>query len=153
MAGDHAASISVQPNTTMLNKGLHTSTITLAGSAPNLPRHIAVDYMITSLTGIEHRPTAQTITLGAVYPHPIPLQGEARLLLRTNEQAIASGTRVRITLHDLLGRERAILRDDIITEADVLILRPAAMGLEPGNYILRVLSPDGMSARMVTVVR
>jgi hypothetical protein len=153
MAGDHAASISVQPNTTVLNKGLHSSTITLAGSAPNLPQQIAVDYMITSLTGIEDPPHAQTLTLGAVYPHPIPMQGEARLLLRTNGQAIASGTRVRITLHDLLGRERAVLRDDIITETDILILRPAAMGLEPGNYLLRVLSPDGMSARMVTVVR
>ncbi len=148
VAGDHAADISVQPNTTMLNKGLHASTITLAGAAPNLPRRIAVDYMITSLTGISEQPAARTLTLGAVYPHPIPLDGEARLLLRS-----VTETPVRITLHDLLGRERALLRDDIISETDILILRPAALGLAPGSYLLRALTPAGMSSRMVTVVR
>jgi hypothetical protein len=153
VAGDHAASISVRPNTTMLNTGMHASTITLAGAAPNLPRHVAVDYLITSLTGVEDEPTARAFTLGAVYPHPIPLLGEARLLLRANGQASASGVRVRITLHDLLGRERAMLHDGVITETDVLLLRPAPMGLEPGNYLLRMLAPGGWSARMLTVVR
>jgi hypothetical protein len=148
VAGDHAADISVQPNTTMLNKGLHASTITLACAAPNLPQRIAVDYMITSLTGIEEQPVARTLTLGAVYPHPIPLDGEARLLLRSTVE-----TPVRITLHDLLGRERALLRDDLISEADILILRPAALGLAPGSYLLRALTPAGMSSRMVTVLR
>jgi hypothetical protein len=149
VTGDHAADISVQPNTTMLNKGLHASTITLAGAAPNLPQRIVVDYMITSLTGIGNQPSsATTLSLGSVYPHPIPLDGEARLLLRSPIE-----TPVRITLHDLLGRERALLLDDIISEADVLILRPAALGLAPGSYLLRALTPAGMSSRMVTVLR
>jgi hypothetical protein len=149
VVGDHAADISVQPNTTMLGKGLHESTITLAGAAPNLPQRIAVDYMITSLTGIGNQPSsAATLSLGSVYPHPIPLDGEARLLLRSTVE-----TPVRITLHDMLGRERALLLDDIISEADVLILRPAALGLTPGMYLIRLIGAAHEDARLISVIR
>ncbi|MFA6234755.1 MAG: hypothetical protein WC824_11350 [Bacteroidota bacterium] len=148
VAGDHAATIAVRPNTTTLNKGMHASAIELAGSAQNLPKSIDVQYMITSLTGTGATPSPSSLSLGPVYPHPIPLQGEARMLITA-----ASGSTARITLHDLLGRERALLHDGMMMGSEVLILRPTALGLEPGSYLLRLLSPDGMKSRMVTVVR
>ena len=148
VAGDHAASISVQPNTTMLNKGLHLSTLTLGGSAVNLPKNIAVEYLISSLTEVIEQPMARTLSLGPVYPHPIPLGGEARILVRNRQ-----GQPLRVTLHDLLGRERALLREGVTTDSDILYLRPAALGLSPGSYLLRVLSPEGQQSRLVTVVR
>jgi hypothetical protein len=147
-AGDRAAGIVVRPNTTMLNKGLHASTIAVGGSAVNLPRQIAVDYQITSLTDIKELPAASTPRLGPVYPHPIPLAGEARLLLR-NPHLLP----LRVTLHDVLGRERALLHKGQTSDNDILYLRPTALSLVPGSYLLRVLSPDGQQSRMVTVVR
>jgi len=138
----------VQPNTTMLNKGLHRSTLTVSGSAVNLPRGIAVEYVITSMTAVEDQPSARTLSLGPVYPHPIPVAGEARILLRNPQ-----GHALRVTLHDLLGRERALLREGVTTDSDVLYLRPAALGLSPGSYLLRVLSAEGQQSRLVTVVR
>jgi hypothetical protein len=148
VAGDQAGSIAVQPNTTMLNKGLHASTITVGGSAVNLPKNIAVDYLITSLTEVEEQPSARALSLGPVYPHPIPLAGEARILVRNPQ-----GQPLRVTLHDLLGRERALLREGVTTDSDVLYLRPATLGLSPGSYLLRVLSPEGQQSRMVTIMR
>ncbi|MFZ1728765.1 MAG: hypothetical protein WBQ23_14715 [Bacteroidota bacterium] len=148
VTGDHAATIAVRPNTTTLNKGMHTSAIELAGTAQNLPKQIEVEYLITSLTGTGTTPAPSSLSLGPVYPHPIPLQGEARIVITP-----LNGSTARITLHDLLGRERAVLHDGVITESEVLILRPAVLGLEPGSYLLRLLAPSGMQSRMVTVVR
>ncbi len=147
-AGDRPGEIAVRPNTTMLNKGLHTSTLTIGGAAGNLPRRIAVEYQITNLTDVGDRPSVRSIAFGPVYPHPIPLAGEARLRLR-NPRMLP----LRVTLHDLLGRERAILREGMTSENEVLYLRPAALGLSPGNYLLRVLSSDGQQSLLVTVVR
>ncbi|MBE0642487.1 MAG: T9SS type A sorting domain-containing protein [Bacteroidetes bacterium] len=148
IAGDRTASIAVQPNTTLLNKGLHSSTITVGGAAGNPPRNITVDYMISSLTEVEGHPTARALSLGPVYPHPIPLAGEARILIRGPR-----GQSLRVTLHDLLGRERALLREGMTTEREILYLRPAALGLAPGVYLLRVHSTEGLQTRIVTVVR
>ncbi len=148
VTGDHAATIAVRPNTTMLNKGMHASAIELAGSAQNLPKQIEVEYLITSLTSSGNTPAPSSLSLGPVYPHPISLQGEARLVITST-----NGSTARITLHDLLGRERAVLHDGMITDSEVLILRPAALGLEPGSYLMRLLAPGGMQSRMVTVVR
>jgi hypothetical protein len=148
VAGDHAATIAVRPNTTILNKGMHSSMIELAGSAWNLPKAIDVQYLITSLTGTAVTPAPSSISLGPVYPHPIPMQGEARVIITS-----PSGSSARITLHDLLGRQRALLYEGVIADSEVLILRPPNLGLEPGIYLLRLLSPDGMRSRMVTVVR
>ncbi|MFZ1731163.1 MAG: hypothetical protein WBQ23_05715 [Bacteroidota bacterium] len=150
VTGDHTATIAVRPNTSMLNKGMHASAIELAGSAQNLPKQIEVQYLITSLTSTGSTPAPSKLSLGPVYPHPIPLQGEARIIITS--PAGRSGA-VHVTLHDLLGRERALLLDGVITDSEVLILRPAALGLEPGSYLLRLLSPGGMQSRMVTVVR
>lgn len=60
---------------------------------------------------------------------------------------------LRVILHDLLGRVRAVLRDGVITESDILIIRPATHRLEPGSYLLRVASSEGVQSRMVTVMR
>ena len=147
VAGDHAGSISVQPNTTMLNKGLHVSTLTVGGSAVNLPEGIAVEYMITSLTEAEDVPAPKALSLGPVYPQPIPLAGEARLLVRHS-----GALPLRVTVHDLLGRERAVLHEGVMADTDILYLRPAALGLTPGNYLLRVLSPEGQQSRLVTII-
>jgi hypothetical protein len=107
-----------------------------------------VEYLITSLTSSGNTPAPSSLSLGPVYPHPISLQGEARLVITST-----NGSTARITLHDLLGRERAVLHDGMITDSEVLILRPAALGLEPGSYLMRLLAPGGMQSRMVTVVR
>ena len=58
VSGDRAASLAVRPNTTLLGKGMHTSVLEVAGAAPNLPKRIAVDYLITSLTGSGDPPVA-----------------------------------------------------------------------------------------------
>ncbi len=148
VSGDRAASLAVRPNTTLLGKGMHTSALEVAGAAPNFPKRIAVDYLITSLTGSGDLPVAGELSLGPVYPHLIPLQGEARIFV-----SITEGESFQLALYDLLGRQRALHHEGGSTGTEVLILKPVSLGLEPGMYLLRLTSGRGIATRMIAVMR
>ena len=148
VAGDHAASIAVQPSTTMLPKGTHRSTIEVAGVAPNLPKRIEVEYRLWSLVGTTPAPRPSVFDLGPVYPHPIAMDGEAKIMIEVPE-----GTTVRLLLYDLLGRERAVLHEGPMAGDEVLIPKPSSLGLVPGIYLMRLIGNEHESARLISVVR
>lgn len=146
--GDRATNIAVRPNTTALNKGPYTSTLEIAGTAPNAPKRIAVEYMIRSLTGTDEIRTPATRFLGPVYPHPVPMDGEARIVFD-----MPGGIPSRLTLLDLLGRERAVLYDAVPSGGASVAFSPSRLHLSPGVYLLRLTSDQHTASRLVTVMR
>jgi hypothetical protein len=127
---------------------MHLSTLDITGSAPNLPRQIDVAYLITNLTSAGTPMAPDGISLGPVYPHPVPIHGEARIVNNVSE-----ATTTRLVLSDLLGRVRAVLHQGTYDRSTTLTLRPARIGLAPGSYLLRLYTGGAVRARMVTVVR
>jgi hypothetical protein len=148
VTGDHAVQLSVQPNTTVLGKGMHASTLELGGVAPNLPKRIAVEYLITSLTATEPPSVPAALSLGPVYPHPVQLDGEARIVFKT-----PIGAKTSLVVYDLLGRKRAVLFANADDGQAVSILKPTELGLVPGIYLLQLSSDQQVTTRMVSVVK
>jgi hypothetical protein len=146
--GDHAADIAVRPNTTALGRGSHASTLEIGGLAPNTPKRIAVEYVIWSLTGTDDIRSPEAHRIGSVYPHPVPMDGEATIVLD-----VPPGTAVRLTLVDLLGRERAVLYDAAASGGASVTLSPSRLHLSPGVYLLRLTSGQHTASRLVAVVR
>ncbi len=145
--GDHAARIAVQPTTTALPVGLHTTAISIAGQAPNLPRDVAVTYEITGLVGVESGAAPAAFGLGPVWPQPVPLNGEARISI-----SVPPGEYVRLTIHDALGREVAVLHDGVMPEQDrILRFTPSTHRMSAGMYFLRLSSGAGEAVRVVVV--
>jgi hypothetical protein len=148
VAGDHTAQLAVQPNTTALNKGMHVSSLEIAGTLPNLPKRIAVEYLITSLTGTHDAAAPAKLSLGPVYPHPIPIQSEARIIVNGS-----SGIAMRLALYDLLGRERAVIFDGVASGDEVPMPKPVSLGIGAGVYLLHVTTTHQMTTRMISVVK
>jgi hypothetical protein len=143
VSGDHAARIAVQPGSTALPIGLHGTALTIAGQAPNLPKDVAVTYEITGVldAGDEYVAVREYQVLGPIWPQPVPVNGEARIGLR-----VPRGERVRIALYDALGREVAVLKEGEMPEQEQqLRFSPAALGLTPGLYLLRMIGAGGES--------
>ncbi len=65
--------------------------------------------------------------------------------------AAASGS-LRLTVHDVLGREVAVLAEGV-RSAGRHALRFDTEGLAAGVYLLRLTSPDGAVTGRFTVVR
>jgi hypothetical protein len=84
------------------------------------------------------------VTLRQVYPHPLRKTG-------TLEFTLAATSFVRISLHDMLGRELRILLDDR-REAGTYALRLDGSQLPNGNYICHVQAGNMAVSRMVTVM-
>jgi hypothetical protein len=138
--GDHAARIAVQPNSTDLPIGLHSTALTIAGQAPNLPKDVAVTYEIRGVLDTERRAAARLYGMGPVWPQPVSLNGEARIGLSAHP-----GEYVRIVLYDALGREVALLREGVMPESDgVLRIVPSALRLQPGMYFIRMIAAGGV---------
>jgi hypothetical protein len=110
-SGDRASVLAVRPVSTDLPIGLHATALRLAGQAPNLPREIPVTYEITGIVSAGEIPAPGAFGLSAIWPQPVPMQGEARLALRVHP-----GEHVRLTLHDALGRQVAVLHDDVFAK-------------------------------------
>jgi hypothetical protein len=175
-SGDRAARLAVQPVSTALPIGWHATALTIAGQAPNLPRDIAVTYEIHGILSVqtpggrlqpgEHLPPGgrlppgerlqpggrlppggRLLKLGEIWPQPVPLNGEARVSVH-----IPPGEYARITLHDALGREVAVLYDGMMLEADaVLRVTPSALRLQPGMYFIRMIVAGSQVVRGVVV--
>ncbi len=146
--GDHAADIAVRPNTTALGRGPHASTLEIGGSAPNTPKRIAVEYVIWRLTGTDGIRSPEAHRIGPVYPHPVPMDGEATIVLD-----VPPGTAVRLTLVDLLGRERAVLCEAAPSGGASVAFSPSRLHLSPGVYLLRLTSGQHTASRLVAVMR
>ena len=147
VAGDHAAHIAVQPTTTALPVGLHATALTIAGQAPNLPKDIAVTYRINGLVGVESSAPITTFGLGPVWPQPVSLNGEARISIN-----VRAGEYVRLTIHDALGRETALLHDGPLSEQDRIIrFIPSTHRMSAGMYFLRLSSGAGQAVSVVIV--
>jgi hypothetical protein len=145
--GDHAARIAVQPNSTDLPIGLHSTALTIAGQAPNLPKNVAVTYRITGLVGVAPSNSITTFGLGPIWPQPVPLNGEARISIN-----VPAGEYVRVALYDALGREVAVVKEGAMPEQELMIrYSPATHRLTPGLYLLRMISSGGQSVRGVVV--
>ncbi len=147
VSGDHAARIAVQPTTTALPIGLYATALSIAGQVPNLPKDIAVTYEITGLVGVAPSAIATTFGLGPVWPQPVPVNAEARISIN-----VPPGEYVRLTIHDALGRETALLHEGAMPEQDrVLRFIPSAHRMSAGMYFLRLSSGAGQAVRAVMV--
>ncbi|HEX8299092.1 MAG TPA: hypothetical protein VF594_08010 [Rubricoccaceae bacterium] len=88
-------------------------------------------------------PADQTVRLGAPSPNPFSARAAVRYEMPT-------GTRLRATLLDVLGREIAVLADGptLTPEGEIAV---DGAGLAPGVYRVRVVVPG--AERFVTLVR
>jgi hypothetical protein len=143
VSGSGSAQISVQPSSTMLDLGAHGEQLLLAATPEN--RRVAVTYVIRKSTGIEESPTPGALTLDA-WPQPVP--SGTRLHMRIGGE---EGARCRLTLHDLLGRERM---SHAVESGRSVSLDLGVAQLTAGVYLLRAVSDNGTQAvRMISVVR
>ncbi|MBR9976134.1 MAG: T9SS type A sorting domain-containing protein [Bacteroidetes bacterium] len=98
---------------------------------------------ITSVAGPAAMPDIAMVT--DVYPHPVPTGGAAHIRISGTPAGTAL-REVRASIHDLLGREVALLYEGMVSEAgQVLQLSPA--GLAAGTYLLRVASGTRVETR------
>ncbi len=95
--------------------------------------------------GTESGPQDRTSALSFVRPNPTA--GDASLTL-TADQPQA----VRVTLHDALGREVAVLFDGVTT-GEAQTLRVATAGLPTGVYVVRAAGETFNALRRVVVTR
>ncbi|MBN1449313.1 MAG: T9SS type A sorting domain-containing protein, partial [Bacteroidetes bacterium] len=143
VSGSQSAQIAVQPNSTMLDVGAHGAQLLLAATPEN--RRVEVTYVIRKSTGIGEPPAPGALTLEA-WPQPVP--SGTRLHVRIGRE---EGRSCRLTLHDLLGRER-VSREVEYGRAESIDL--GAVRLAAGVYLLRAVSNEGTQAvRMITMVR
>jgi hypothetical protein len=141
VSGSQSAQIAVQPNSTQLAEGAHGAEILLASTPVN--RHVAVTYVIRKTTGIEDTPAPGALTLDA---WPQPVSSGMRLQVSIGG---ASGESIRLTLHDLLGRER-LSRE--VESGYTTTIHLGAAQLTAGVYLLRAVSDGGAKAVCVIFV-
>ncbi|MBN1446473.1 MAG: T9SS type A sorting domain-containing protein, partial [Bacteroidetes bacterium] len=143
VSGSLSAQIAVQPNSTQLDEGAHGAEILFAATPSE--HRVGITYVIRRSTGIGEPPAPASLTLDA-WPQPVP--GGTRLHVRIGGE---SGASCRLTLHDLLGRERM---SRTVKSGRSVSIDLATAQLTAGVYLLRALSEDGTQAvRMVSVVR
>ncbi|MCB2206490.1 T9SS type A sorting domain-containing protein [bacterium] len=140
-SGSQSTQISVQPNSTLLDVGAHGADLLFAATPTD--RHVAITYVIRKSTGIESPATPGALTLDA-WPQPVP--AGARLYVHIGGEA---GGSCRVTLHDLLGRERLTRYAET---ASPVVLDLGALQLSTGVYLLRAIADNGAQAtRMISV--
>ncbi|MCB2206496.1 T9SS type A sorting domain-containing protein [bacterium] len=140
-SGSQSTQISVQPNSTMLEVGAHNADLLFAATPTD--RHVTITYVIRKSTGIESPATPGVLTLDA---WPQPVAAGARLYVRIGGEA---GGSCRLTLHDLLGRQRLTRYAET---ASPVVIDLGALQLPTGVYLLRAIAEDGAQAtRMISV--
>jgi hypothetical protein len=140
-SGSQSTQIAVQPNSTLLDVGAHGADLLFAATPTD--RHVAITYVIRKSTGIESPSTPGALTLDT-WPQPVP--AGSRLYVRIGGEA---GGRCRLTLHDLLGRERLMRYAET---ASPVVIDLGALQLSTGVYLLRAIAEDGAQAtRMISV--
>ena len=144
-AGDHAASIAVQPTTTALSEGLYTTALTIAGQSPNTSRDVVVLYRIIGAVAVEDLSMLESRALSPIWPQPVAVNGEARISID-----VPIGEFLRLSMHDALGREVAVLYEGKMSEERRIIrFIPSVSQLTPGMYFIRQITRKGGIARGV----
>ena len=105
----------------------------------------------------------RTLRLDAVGVAAEPEPAEAPVLSLDGPNPFLEGTGVtvtahdggpvRLTLHDALGREVAVLLEADLAPGASRSVRVAGVGLSPGAYALRVVSPAGLATRRLVRLR
>jgi hypothetical protein len=139
-SGNNTATITVQPYSTLLDEGAHNTE--LAFAAMPVSRDVAVTYVIRKSTAAGDPARPQSLRLD-VWPQPVPAGG----ILRVRIDGPA-GSSYRLSLHDLLGRER-MARD--VAAAHMVELELGELSLTAGVYLLRVQSEEGSASKVVVV--
>ncbi|MBN1448365.1 MAG: T9SS type A sorting domain-containing protein, partial [Bacteroidetes bacterium] len=143
VSGNQSTQIAVQPNSTMLDEGAHGAEILLAATPEH--RRVEVTYVIRKSTGVGESSAPGALTLDA---WPQPVSTGTGLHVRIGGQ---SGEICRLTLHDLLGRERV---SRTVESGRSVSLDLGVAQLTAGVYLLRAVSDNGTQAvRMISVVR
>jgi hypothetical protein len=97
-------------------------------------------------TGISDPPAAASAPL-LLAPYPHPLRGDAAVRFD-----LPKPERVTLSVHDLCGRERARIADAEYGAGRHSAVLPSG-DLPEGSYILRLVTPSTVRARVVTVLR
>ncbi len=97
---------------------------------------------------VEDAPGASAPPYHLSEPSPNPAAATARLTL-----AVAEGQRVRAALHDVLGRELALLYEGPVAAGVPLALTLDTSALPAGVYVVRVEGAAFTASRRVTVAR
>ena len=140
-SGSQAAQVAVQPNSTMFDDGAHGADLIFAATPTD--RRVAITYVIRKSTGIESPAAPRVLTLDA---WPQPVAAGTRLYIRIGGEA---GGKCRLTMHDLLGRERLTR---FAETASPVVVDLGAVQLPTGVYVLRAIAEDGAQAtRMISV--
>ena len=107
-SGSDTARVSVAPISTALAEGTHSSALDLTAQPGSSPTGITVLYEITAGTGISAAPSVSAVELGQSYPNPVSIShgGAARISF-----TLAMASHATLRMHDMLGREVAVLAD------------------------------------------
>jgi hypothetical protein len=143
LAGNQEATVAVKPNSTILEVGAHATGLQLSATPSN--RSITVTYVIRKSTGIEY-PAAPSALILEAWPQPVHVGG--MLHVRVGEE---SGTRYRVTLHDMLGRERL---SHPVASATTWSIDVASRNLTAGAYVIRISTENGeLVSKMISIIR
>ncbi len=96
-------------------------------------------------TAAEETPETTTRVLGNAHPNPTAVDVRFSMSLATAES-------VRLTVHDLLGREVAVLHDGPLATGETIVTASMA-GLPAGRYLVRAVGETFAETRSLTVVR
>lgn len=88
---------------------------------------------------------AHVLVLGAMHPQPLLTRGSIAV-------SISRAGPLRVSIMDLLGREAAVLADDVFA-AGTHLLEWTNPGLPAGNYLCVARSADGSNARPVVLLK
>lgn len=91
------------------------------------------------------RTTADAFTLHNAYPNPFNPSTVLRFTLDTRRQT-------RLSVHDVLGREVAVLVDDVMSEGEHRV-RFEAGYLPSGTYIIRLKSDEATKTSLITLIK
>ncbi|MDT8323713.1 MAG: plastocyanin/azurin family copper-binding protein [Bacteroidota bacterium] len=89
---------------------------------------------VSPVLRVELRMPARSFAIEDVYPNPLRLSSGGLVSLRVT---VAEAGPVRLTLHDLLGRQVAMLYEGMLGEGSTATLRADLSTLSPGVYIYR----------------
>jgi subtilisin len=103
------------------------------------------DFLATVATTIT--PGLSSYALELQPPHPNPFRDVAVVRF-----TVPTSQKVRLSLHDLAGRELRVLRDEVVG-AGPSELEIAAGDLASGFYLLRLVTETGAVTRSITLVR
>jgi hypothetical protein len=140
-SGSQAAQVLVQPTSTQLDVGVHATELTFAATPAS--RNVTVTYVLRKSTGVKAPVSPDGSALDA-WPQPVSVSGMLHI------HAVSAGDDERISLIDVLGRERKSLNPD---GSGSVAIDLAPLQLSPGMYILRMTSRTGMQQRRIVITK